>query len=265
VNAGPDPWGSLQRWSPARIALGRAGGSLPTKPLLEFQLAHSRARDAVLREADLEALAASLREAGLPVVMTESRAPSRAAYVERPDLGRRLSDESRARLEAERGDYDCVFVVGDGLSGMAAERHALPVLGRAWPKLKEGGWALAPVVVARNARVALSDEAGAALGASLAVILIGERPGLTAPDSLGIYLTWQPAPGRADAERNCISNIRPEGLGYASAVHRLLYLMQEARRRELSGVDLKEAAPALGAAALEQLYPGPRGSERFEH
>jgi ethanolamine ammonia-lyase small subunit len=240
----PDPWRGLRAFTPARIALGRAGGSVPTGPLLDFQLAHARARDAVQRELDGDALDAALRERAWEVLRLHSAAPDRRAFVQRPDLGRILSDESKVALES-RGPaaHDVVSIIADGLSALAVERHALPLLDALRPRLD--GWRIAPVCVVHQGRVAIGDEIGTLLGADLVVVLIGERPGLSAPDSLGVYLTWQPMPGRTNAERNCISNIRPEGLGYALAAHKLYHLMTAARLRRLTGIDLKEDAPAL--------------------
>ncbi|HET7427273.1 MAG TPA: ethanolamine ammonia-lyase subunit EutC [Gemmatimonadales bacterium] len=244
----PDPWQALRAFTPARIALGRAGVSLPTRAHLEFQLAHARARDAVHDGLDVARLQADLRVAGLESVAVRSAAPDRATYLQRPDLGRRLEDDARARLAGlTAGRVDAALVVADGLSARAAQRHAVPVLEALVPRLRDAGWRLAPVVVAEQARVALGDEVGAALGAALVVVMLGERPGLTAPDSLGAYLTWAPRPGRTDAERNCVSNIRPEGLVPALAADKLCYLMLEAARRRLSGVALKDDGRVLGA------------------
>jgi ethanolamine ammonia-lyase small subunit len=244
----PDPWQALRALTPARIALGRAGASLPTRAHLEFQLAHARARDAVHDGLDVPRLQADLRAAGLESVALRSAAPDRATYLQRPDLGRRLVDDARARLAGlTAGKVDAALVVADGLSARAAQRHAVPVLEALVPRLRDAGWRLAPVVVAEQARVALGDEVGAALDAALVVVLLGERPGLTAPDSLGAYLTWAPRPGRTDAERNCVSNIRPEGLVPALAADKLCYLMLEAARRRLSGVALKDDGRVLGA------------------
>ncbi|HEU5039890.1 MAG TPA: ethanolamine ammonia-lyase subunit EutC [Gemmatimonadales bacterium] len=247
----PDPWAPLRALTPARIALGRAGTSLPTAAHLEFQLAHARARDAVHHALDVPALRDALERAGLPSLAVRSRAADRATFLQRPDLGRRLDPESRDRLTAvaAAGDpgADAVIVVGDGLAAAAAQRHAAPVVAALVPLLRDAGWRLAPVVVAEQARVALADEVGALLDARMALILLGERPGLTAPDSLGAYLTWEPRRGRTDAERNCVSNIRPDGLPYARAAERLHYLMIEARRRRITGVALKEESGMLGA------------------
>jgi ethanolamine ammonia-lyase small subunit len=246
--AHPDPWQGLRAFTAARIALGRAGGSVPTQPLLEFQLAHARARDAVARELDEAALERTLREAGWEVLRLHSAAPDRRTFVQRPDLGRILSDASKATLEARsHAPHDAALVIADGLSALAVERHAPPLLERLRPRLADAGWRLAPVCVVRQGRVAVGDEIGALVAAALAVMLIGERPGLSAPDSLGVYLTWDPLPGRTNAERNCISNIRPEGLGYALAAHKLFHLMTAARQRRLTGIGLNEDAPPLPA------------------
>ncbi len=219
----------LKRFTPARVGLGRSGHSLPTAELLRFQLDHARARDAVHQELD----AASL---GRPHVLVHSAAPDRSTYLRRPDLGRTLRADARSVLE--RGDYDAALVVADGLSASAVHRHAGPLLDALAPLLKD--FRLAPLVVVRQGRVAVGDEIGEALGARQVAVLIGERPGLSSPDSLGVYLTWEPRPGRTDAERNCISNIRPEGIAYALAARKLHFLMEQARVRKLTGVGLKE-------------------------
>jgi ethanolamine ammonia-lyase small subunit len=243
----PDPWARLKRLTPARIGLGHAGGSLPTAAHLAFQLAHARARDAVQDALDPDALVAELAARGLDAVAVRSAAARRLDYLQRPDLGRRLDRESRERLAAlapTLGSPDLVLVLADGLSARAAERHGPAVLERLVARLHGDGWRVAPVVVAVQGRVALGDEIGAALGARMATVLLGERPGLSSPHSLGAYLTWAPAPGRRDSERNCLSNIRPEGLSYDRAAERLHALLTEARRRQLTGVQLKED-PAL--------------------
>jgi ethanolamine ammonia-lyase small subunit len=216
----------LKRFTPARVALGRSGHSLPTSELLRFQLDHARARDAVYEELDSGSL-------GLEHVLVRSAARDRGEFLRRPDLGRRL-----ATGELVRDDYDAAIVIADGLSATAVHHHAVGVIGALMPLLD--GWKLAPIVVALQARVALGDEIGAALGARMVAVLIGERPGLTSPDSLGIYLTWDPRPGRVDAERNCISNVRAEGISYELAAHKLHFLMSEARQRKLTGVALKD-------------------------
>lgn len=251
--ARPDPWRMLSRFTTARIGLGRAGGSVPTKPLLAFQLAHARARDAVQRDLDVENLARRLTEAGFETLPLRSAATDRKAFVARPDLGRILDDGSRRLLERSGPDatpYDCALVVADGLSALAVERHAIALLQVLNPRLAAAGWRSSPVCIVTQGRVAVGDEVGALLPARMSVMLIGERPGLSAPDSLGIYFTYDPLPGRSNAERNCISNVRPpEGLPYELAAHRLYHLMVESDRRKLSGVALKEAAPALPDAS----------------
>jgi ethanolamine ammonia-lyase small subunit len=240
---GPDPWAALRLRTPARIGLGHVGGSLPTTAHLAFQLAHARARDAVHRALDVARLLSDLRGAGFGAIPVRSAAANRLEYLERPDLGRRLHPESRAALEpapgAETETRDAVFVVADGLSAAAAQRHAVPVLGALIPTLLGEGWRVPPVIVAEQGRVALGDEIGELLGGRLVAVFIGERPGLSSPDSLGIYLTWEPRLGRTDADRNCISNVRPDGLAYALAAEQLEFLMTEARRRRLTGIGLK--------------------------
>lgn len=253
----PDAWAAFRQLTPARIGLGRAGVSLPTRAHLDFQLAHARARDAVHLALDAAALATELARAlahtGIDIATVRSAARDRTEYLQRPDLGRRLDDASRARLSTcaagEAAPPDVAFVVADGLSAAAASRHAAPVLERLVPRLAVSEWRIAPVAVAEQGRVALGDEIGELLGAPLALVLLGERPGLSSPDSLGAYLTWAPTPGRRDAERNCVSNIRPEGLGYAAAADRLLFFLTEARRRRLTGIALKDEWALPGAAA----------------
>ncbi len=248
---GADPWSALRRFTDARIALGRAGGSLPTRALLDFQLARARARDAVMRDLDLDALGTALEMRGWTVLQLRSAATDRHRYIQRPDLGRILAPESKALLDSPPADAapapDVVFVLADGLSAIALERHAPPLLERVLPQLAAGAWRLAPLCIVQQGRVAVADEIGALLGAAMSVMLIGERPGLSAPDSLGIYLTWNPLPGCTNAQRNCISNVRPQGLDYARASHQLLHLMGTSRRLRVSGVALKDDTPALPA------------------
>jgi ethanolamine ammonia-lyase small subunit len=232
---------ALRSYTPARIALERTGVSLATRPLLDFQLAHARARDAVHAAIDVRMLCDELRRCGLPALALQSQARDRTTYLRRPDLGRALSDVSAALLTP--GDYDVAFVIADGLSALAVERHALHLLRAVLPLI--AGWRLAPVCVVEQGRVAVGDAIGEALHSPLTVMLIGERPGLSSPDSLGVYITWEPRSGRKDAERNCISNIREEGLGYSPAASRLYFYMQEATRRRLTGVGLKDPAEDL--------------------
>lgn len=242
-----NPWQALRQFTQARIALGRAGNSLPTAPLLAFNLSHAQARDAVHHPLDVDALHAQLQSDRFASVDVHSAAPDRAHYLRRPDLGRRLSPESADALRAMNGPTpDVVFVVADGLSAFAAAKQAVPLLRELRPMLE--GWSIAPIVVARQARVALGDEVGEILGAQFVVTLIGERPGLSSPDSLGVYLTYQPRVGRSDAERNCISNVRPEGLAYAAAAFKLHYLLTNGRRLGLTGVGLKDDSDALWLA-----------------
>ena len=245
-----DPWSSLRRHTPARISLGRAGTSLPTHEVLRFAAAHALARDAVHLPLDVEALLAELRAQGLAPVQVASRAPSRADYLTRPDHGRQLAPESCGALAVGAGCGLCI-VVGDGLSAIAAQRHAAPLLA----ELAKAGVAADRVVVATQARVALGDEIGERLGAALVLMLLGERPGLSSPDSLGAYLTWAPRTGRADSERNCVSNIRPEGLPLADAAARLAWLVRESRRRRVTGIELKDDSevPAVDGSAAPPL------------
>jgi ethanolamine ammonia-lyase small subunit len=232
----------LRALTPARVALGRTGTSLRTRELLDFQQAHAMARDAVHAQLHAAELAASLADVtGQQVLRLHSAAPDRATYLQRPDLGRRLCEASRTGLPA--GPWDLCFIVADGLSAIAVERHAAALLGQVLPRLE--GWRLAPIAVVEQGRVAIGDEIGEALGVRLTVVLIGERPGLSSPDSLGAYITWAPRLGRTDAERNCISNIRPDGLSYEAAAAQLSFYLTEARSRRLTGIALKEESQRL--------------------
>ncbi|MEZ5900149.1 MAG: ethanolamine ammonia-lyase subunit EutC [Hyphomicrobiaceae bacterium] len=245
-----NPWKGLRQYTKARIALGRVGTSLPTAPHLDFQLAHARARNAVHHELDFSALQTALSEIGHDVLQLESAAKGRPDYLQRPDKGRRLNEASQVALanRARPTDgYDVAFVIGDGLSALAIEENAVAFLKVMLPILNEAGWRVAPLVAVKGARVAVGDEIGEALGAKTVVMLIGERPGLSSPDSMGIYLTYGPRRGLTDESRNCISNIRKDGLRYDGAAHKLLFLMTEARRRGTSGVNLKDEAEALAA------------------
>lgn len=238
----------LGDYTMARVGLGRAGHSLPTRELLEFQLAHAKARDAVHLPLAVDSLGLELKQKNITSIPLASAARDRDEYLRRPDLGRCLCAESRDQIAALSGEYDAAFVIADGLSALAVHRHAVALLELL---LRDLDWRMAPVAIVEQGRVAIGDEIGEALGARMVLVLIGERPGLSSPDSLGAYLTWQPRPGRTDAERNCISNIRAEGLSYAAAAHKLLFLMNESRRLKLSGVRLKEdAAPSLGGDSV---------------
>jgi len=243
---GPDPWLTLRRFTAARIALGHAGISQPTAPQLAFQLAHAQARDAVHQPLDAEALATALRAAwpGLPEpVLLHSAAENRHVYLQRPDLGRRLDAPSSTLLAAHDADtasYDLAIVVADGLSAPAVTENAAPLFQVLHRQLAPGAWSLAPPCIVQQGRVAIGDEIGQLLGASMVVVLIGERPGLSSPDSMGAYLTWAPRVGLTDESRNCISNIRPAGLRCEQAAARLHYLLAEARRRGVTGIELKD-------------------------
>jgi len=241
-----NPWLELRRLTPARIALGRSGTSMPTGAQLDFQYAHAQARDAVHLPFDHAGLSAQLAEAGRASLLLQSAASDRHSYLQRPDLGRKLSEHSAQTLRdyaaAHPGGVDLAVVVADGLSALAVHRHTLPFLARMEEQTEAEGWSLSPVILVEQGRVAVADEIGQLLGAKMVVILIGERPGLSSPDSLGLYFTYNPKVGLTDAYRNCISNVRLEGLSYGMAAHRLLYLMREACRRQLSGVNLKDEA-----------------------
>ncbi|KAF1072847.1 MAG: Ethanolamine ammonia-lyase light chain [Pseudomonas citronellolis] len=242
----PNPWQELRCLTPARIALGRAGTSLPTAAQLDFQFAHAQARDAVHLPFDRQALATELDKRGRETLLLHSAAADRNTYLQRPDLGRRLDEASANALQrhADRHPqgYDLAVVIADGLSSLAVQRHSLPFLERMEEQARNEGWQLSPVCLVEQGRVAVADEVAERLRAKMVVILIGERPGLSSPDSLGLYFTWAPRMGLNDAYRNCISNVRLEGLSYGMATHRLLYLMREACRRQLSGVNLKDEA-----------------------
>lgn len=241
-----NPWLNLRNLTPARIALGRTGTSLPTSAQLDFQYAHAQARDAVHLAFDHQGIRAQLSERGRESLLLHSAATDRHSYLQRPDLGRRLDDASAQVLQdyaaAHPGGVDLAIVVADGLSALAVHRHTLPFLARLEEQIAADGWSVSPIVLVEQGRVAVADEVAQRLGAKMSVILIGERPGLSSPDSLGLYFTYAPKVGLTDAYRNCISNVRLEGLSYGMAAHRLIYLMREACRRQLSGVNLKDEA-----------------------
>ncbi len=275
-----NPWAALRSLTDARIALGRSGVSLPTQPHLAFQLAHAQARDAVHLALDVPALQAALTALcapGTEALALHSAAADRDNYLQRPDLGRRLSAASREALLArlstdeqalvaldaatpdtpDQRQNDIAFVVADGLSALAIGTHAVPFLQTVLPMLQSIGWSVAPLTVVSQGRVAVADEVGQLLRARLVVILIGERPGLSSPDSMGLYLTWMPRVGLADACRNCISNVRPAGLPLDEAARKLHYLLTEARQRAISGVALKDESPvgdALGQAGASRNF-----------
>ncbi len=242
-----NPWEHLRRHTPARIALGRSGISIPTAQQLAFQLAHAQARDAVHRPFDMRRTAQAIEALGVPTLLAHSAAPDRASYLQRPDWGRELDDASAQALQAERGaPPDLAIVVADGLSALAVERHAAPFLAALFGELQADApaWHMTPAVLVEQGRVAIGDDIGERLGARMVMVLIGERPGLSSPDSMGIYLTWAPRRGRSDAERNCISNVRPEGQDCPEAARRAAWLLRAARAGERTGVALKdESAP----------------------
>lgn len=243
-----DAWTLLREYTDARIALGRSGASLPTREVLNFGLAHAQARDAIHQPFASDSLAEQLAALDLQPLTVHSAATDRHVYLNRPDLGRQLCDESRERLKnsTPRGQ-DLLLVIGDGLSSHAVHRQAVPLIRALLPYLETLGISLAPVVLAHQSRVALGDDIGDMLGCKAVAILIGERPGLSSPDSLGVYLTWKPERSRLESERNCISNIRPEGLGYDAAAFKLAWLLEQAFLRRLTGVKLKDESdnPAL--------------------
>ena len=234
-----DPWSNLRRFTPARIAQGRAGSSLPTGAWLAFAADHADARDAVYAELDTAAFAAAVEPSGVAVLPLRSAAGDRATYLQRPDLGRRLDGASAAAVRAAATTtVDVAVIVADGLSATAINRNAADVLAALLPQL--AGLRVGPVCVVSQGRVGVMDEVGAGLGARAAVILIGERPGLAVPDSVGAYLTFGPAVGNTDANRNCVSNIRPAGLPPRAGADAIAWLLRQALVRQLSGVGLKD-------------------------
>lgn len=256
-----NPWQALRQFTDARIALGRAGVSLPTAAHLAFQLAHAQARDAVHLALDSAGLSQSLNSVlgNQSCVNLHSAAADRTAYLQRPDLGRRLDEASRKTLEGLKtvgqGEnvrpFDLAFVVIDGLSSLAITQNAAPFLDVLQRRIAAENWSVAPICIVSQGRVAIGDEVGELLGARAVVVLVGERPGLSSPDSMGLYLTWMPRIGLLDDSRNCISNVRPAGLRYENAAYKLHYLLAQAHKRQLSGVGLKDetlADPQLQAA-----------------
>ena len=236
-----DPWQQLKSYTRARIALGRVGSSLPTKEILDFGLSHAMARDAVHLPLDIDALEMQIQNQDFSTIRVKSMATDRASYLLRPDHGRRLHEQSLAHLNNHQSTkpIDFLIVVGDGLSSLAVSRHVPPLLAELRNYLPND-WSASRVVIASQARVAIGDEIGQVLNAKIVAMLIGERPGLSSPDSLGIYLTYNPKLGLSDADRNCISNIRPEGLQYAAAAKKLVWLAKEAMRLKVTGVALKD-------------------------
>ncbi|NVC94480.1 ethanolamine ammonia-lyase subunit EutC [Vibrio natriegens] len=249
-----NPWDKLREFTSARIALGRSGNSVPTDELLSFQLDHAQAMDAVHCTLNVDSLVAQLSDSYSilkqtlePPVVVTSKVTDRFMYLQRPDLGRQLDEASWNTLEAigkeHNAELDLAIVIADGLSSVAIQNHALPVISRLVSLLsgdEEHQWNLAPIAVVKQGRVAVGDDVGECFNAKAVMVLIGERPGLTSPDSMGMYLTWGAKRGSKDSDRNCISNVRPQGLNYDDACQRAFYLLKEARRLQLSGVNLKD-------------------------
>ena len=237
----PDAWSSLKTFTNARIALGRTGVATPLKEVLDFKMCHARARDAVYSALAVEELERSLELFQMPVMLVKSKAGDRAVYLQRPDLGRTLHESSVTHLKNETShSTDVAIIIADGLSAIAINEHALPVIKKLIPLLKQAVLTIAPLVIAEHARVAIADEIGSILQAKLSLILIGERPGLSSPDSMGAYITFDPKPGTTDEARNCISNIRPEGLSYDLAAEKIAKLIKASLQLKLSGVALKD-------------------------
>ncbi len=257
------PWDSLKRFTDARIALGRAGHSLPTVAHLSFQLAHAQARDAVHLPLDALGVADSIESAGLQTLQLHSAAVDRTTYLQRPDLGRRLDEDSRQALAhwsaststSGQEQFDVALVIVDGLSALAIHQNAAPLLAAVLARLRGDAaqaWSIAPVALVQQGRVAIGDEVGLALRAQVVVVLIGERPGLSSPDSLGIYITWAPRPGTTDAQRNCISNVRPAGLSVDAAAAKLHHLLTRSRTLQLTGIGLKDETDDSASLALSR-------------
>lgn len=246
-----NPWALLREYTDARIGLGRSGVSIPTSHSLEFQLAHAQAQDAVHLPLDVEYVVEQLNnnnlntETYLPILL-HSQAINRTVYLQRPDLGRKLNGDSAETLKKinlnKDEPFDLSIVIVDGLSSLAIKENAVNFIERLLSELTNDNqkWKIAPFTIVQQGRVAVGDEVGELLKAKISLVLIGERPGLSSPDSLGLYLTWNPKVGLTDASRNCISNVRSEGLSYEEAVKKTMYLLKESRRLELSGVNLKD-------------------------
>jgi ethanolamine ammonia-lyase small subunit len=248
-----DPWSNLKRFTDARIGLGRSGSAMPTREVLGFALAHAMARDAVLTPLDWDAIDASALGLGLETKRVASAVSDRIEYLRRPDLGRQLSAASRQSLSQHTGRHpgqrsgtgpDLVIIAADGLSSKAVAANFEPMLAALLPFIRQKSWTLGPIVLAEQARVALGDDAGEIMGARAVLMLIGERPGLSSPDSLGAYLTYQPRVGLTDADRNCVSNIRVRGLSYQDAAFKLTWLLDQAFKRQMTGVALKDESNA---------------------
>ncbi len=237
-----DPWEMLKKFTDARIALGRTGVSIPVKENLQFKMAHAFARDAIYTKMDMDALARGMDHLDHPYCFLHSRAENREQYLQRPDLGRMLSADGFSTMEEASGDksYDICINIADGLSATAVNLHSIALLHEILPLLKATGFSVSPVCLIEQGRVAIGDETGSYFQAKLSIILIGERPGLSSPDSLGVYITYHPQKGNTDAMRNCVSNIRPKGLSYSAAADKIVYLIKESIRLQISGVALKD-------------------------
>jgi ethanolamine ammonia-lyase small subunit len=238
----PDAWQFLQTYTPARIARGRAGHSIPTNELLKFQSDHAQARDAVYSELAIQKITQNFIELfDSQVLLLKSEIKNRPQYLQRPDLGRTLSQKSREELmEGNWSESDICFIIADGLSAQAINQHALPVLENLLPRLQKINWEIGPICLVEQGRVAIGDEIGFLLKSEIVVILIGERPGLTSPDSMGAYITFRPFVGMTDESRNCVSNIRPQGMDFQMATDKILYILTEMKSKKLSGVNLKD-------------------------
>lgn len=244
----PDPWHSLKAYTDARIALGHTGTAIPLQEVLKFKIAFAHAKDAVYSQLEINKLQNELSEIGVSHCLLQSQAQSRAEYLQRPDKGRQLDRKSVLELQKiEPSEPEVAIVLADGLSATAINLHAIPVLKSLISALQKANYRLSPVSIVEQARVAIGDEIGHLLGAKITVVLIGERPGLTSPYSMGAYLTYAPHPGLTDERRNCISNIRPEGLSFEMAAIKIMYLIQEALRLQLTGVTLKDNAASMEA------------------
>lgn len=235
-----DAWKSLQKFTAARIALGSAGVAIPLKEVLQFRLAHAHARDAVYSQLDINNLSEGLQQMQLPFYLLHSKAQNREVYLQHPDFGRRLNEDAVLQLQDIDTGSDIAIIIADGLSATAVNNHAIPLLQLLVPLLRQSNFSLAPVNIVQQARVAIGDEVGVLAKAKFSIVLIGERPGLSSPDSMGVYLTYQPRIGLTDESRNCISNIRPEGMGYKIAADKIHYLITAAFRLQYSGVALKD-------------------------
>lgn len=240
-----DNWEALREFTDARIALGRTGTSIPLKHELAFKLAHAHARDAIHSIMDIDALLTGLRLFDLPMLVLSSQATNRAEYLKRPDLGRLPAEASMTTVAEFASPGDLAIVIADGLSATAINRNVIPLLSILIPKLKAAGCSLCPLSLVQQGRVAIGDPIAAGLEAKQVLVLIGERPGLSSPDSVGAYLTYQPKPGLTDESRNCVSNIRPQGLSFERAAETIFFLITESLRRKISGTQLKNQTGAI--------------------